>query len=83
MNTIRPERVTAEIDGDFVDFLIGMRINMFWKLLAAAMPRMFAELSHMPPFGLGRAGKLVPAQGRKASAKSRLGQPHTSDPTAV
>jgi hypothetical protein len=27
-----PKRVTAEIEGDFVVFLIGMRINRFWKV---------------------------------------------------
>jgi hypothetical protein len=26
----------------------------------------------MPPFGLGIAGRLVPAQGRRMSAKGRL-----------
>jgi hypothetical protein len=25
------KRVTAEIDGDFAVFLIGVRINKFWK----------------------------------------------------
>ena len=166
MNTIRPERVTVEIDGDFVVFLIGMRINTFWKPhkwmpVAAAMPRMLAELqrtpnsgllharthfglrnavviqywrsfeklhayavardrahlpawqafnraiasngdvgiwhetylvragehenvyNNMPPYGLGLAGKLVPAQGRKASARSRLCQPDTHNPTTI
>ena len=29
---------------------------------------------HMPPFGLGRVGPLVPAEGALASAKSRLGR---------
>lgn len=29
---------------------------------------------HMPPFGLGRVGPLVPAEGTLASAKSRLGR---------
>ena len=57
MVTIRPERVTAEIDGDFVVFLIGMRINRFWKLqkwlpVATAMPAMLSELARHPPLGL-------------------------------
>lgn len=43
------KRVTAEIEGDFVVFLIGMRINKLWKPwkwgpTAAAMPRMLREL---------------------------------------
>lgn len=43
------ERVTAERDGEFVVFLIGMRINAFWKLhrwlpLLLVAPRMVREL---------------------------------------
>jgi hypothetical protein len=162
MAEVRAERCTAEIDGDFVVFLIGMRINRFWKPhkwlpVATAMPRMLAELArtpdlgllharihfgfpnivvvqywrsfahlhryatdrdlahlpawkafnqaiagngdvgiwhetyliragdqesvynNMPPFGLGIAGRLVPAQGRKASAKGRLGLADNDD----
>ena len=26
------KRMTAQIEGDFVVFLIGMRINRFWKV---------------------------------------------------
>jgi hypothetical protein len=42
-------RVTAEIDGDFVVFLIGMRINKLWKPwkwlpVFLAMPRILREL---------------------------------------
>jgi hypothetical protein len=155
MAEVRAERCAAEIDGDFVVFLIGARINKFWKVhkwlpVMTAMPRMLAELgrapdlgllharlhfgfpnvmvvqywrsfehlhsyatdrslahlpawkafnqavasngdvgiwhetylvragayesvyNNMPPFGLGIAGRLVPAQGRKVSAKGRL-----------
>ena len=32
MTEIVPTRVTGRIDGDFVVFLIGMRINKPWKL---------------------------------------------------
>jgi hypothetical protein len=32
MNRIVKERVTARIDGEIVVFLIGMRINRFWKV---------------------------------------------------
>ena len=44
------DRLTAQIDGDFVVFLIGMRINRFWKFTKwvpafLAMPRMLKELS--------------------------------------
>jgi hypothetical protein len=50
MATIHNQKMTAEIDGDFVVFLIGMRINKPWKLhkwlpVAMAMPRMLKELA--------------------------------------
>jgi hypothetical protein len=32
MSTIMPQRVTAEIDGEFIVFLIGMRINKPWRI---------------------------------------------------
>jgi hypothetical protein len=32
MATIHPGRYTAEIEGDFVVFLIGMRLNRPWKV---------------------------------------------------
>jgi hypothetical protein len=49
MSAIVPERVTAQVDGDFVVFLIGMRINSWWKVhkwlpVFLAMPRMLREL---------------------------------------
>lgn len=152
MGTIIAERMTAEIEGDFVVFAIGMRINKPWKLhkwlpVAGAMRRMLKELeqqrdsgflgsissglmslqywrsfehleayarsrdhlhwpawvafnrkmrdsrgdvgiwhetyrvqaghyetfySGMPRFGLGSAARLVPASGRKESARARL-----------
>lgn len=42
--------MTVEFEGDFVVFLIGMRINRFWKIhkwlpVAKAMPKMLKELS--------------------------------------
>lgn len=53
---IHRERLTASIEGDFVVFLIGMRINHplrvhKWWPVAAAMPRMLAELSRHPEMG--------------------------------
>ena len=49
MAKIVPQRMTAEMDGEFVVFLIGMRINKPWKLhkwlpVLFAMPRMIKEL---------------------------------------
>jgi hypothetical protein len=155
MTQIIPSRMTAEIEGDFVVFLIGMRINKPWKVhkwlpVFLAMPRMLRELeaqpesgflghfmgfkvivqywrsfdhleayarsqdrqhwpawvdfnkrvgnsrgdvgiwhetyrvragdyetvySGMPPFGLGKVGKLVPATGKRESARERLVAP--------
>ena len=50
-------RVTAAQDDDVVVFLIGMRVNRFWKVwqwmrTALAMPRMLRELSARPELGL-------------------------------
>lgn len=54
---INRSRLTATVDGDFVVFLIGMRINRPWQIhkwwpVAAAMPRMLEELSRQPGLGL-------------------------------
>lgn len=51
------KRVCAELEGDFVVFLIGMRVNRPWRVwtwgpVAAAMPRMLAELGRRPELGL-------------------------------
>ena len=51
-----PKRVTAEIEGDFVVFLIGRRINTFWKVhkwlpVFRAMPKMIRELEQRPESG--------------------------------
>lgn len=54
---INKERLTATLDGDFVVFLIGMRINKPWQVhrwlpVARSMPRMLAELQRKPELGL-------------------------------
>ena len=154
MPPVIPQRMIAEMDGDFVVFVIGVRINKPWKPhkwlpVFLAMPKMLKELrarpesgflgstsaglmlvqywrsfehleryarshdhlhwpawvafnrrtaasrgdvgiwhetycvrageyeaiySGMPPTGLGAAGRLVPAAGRKESARGRLGR---------
>lgn len=56
MAPVIPKRLTARIDGDFVVFLIGMRINKPWKIhkwlpVARAMPRMIRELKARPESG--------------------------------
>ena len=50
MPHVIPARMTAQLDGDFVVFLIGMRVNKWWKFwkwmpVAAAMPKMLTELA--------------------------------------
>jgi hypothetical protein len=130
-----PARMSAEIEGDFVVFVIGMRVNKFWKphkwipvfLTQVQYWRSFAHLeayarshdhehwpawvafnkrmresrgdvgiwhetykvrageyeaiySGVPRQGLGKAGKLVPATGRKESARGRI-SPDTSPDT--
>jgi hypothetical protein len=50
MTTIISERVTAEVEGEVIVFLIGMRINRPWKVhkwlpVLRAMPRMLRELA--------------------------------------
>ena len=57
MAGIIKDRMTAAIDGDFVVFLIGMRINTPWKVwkwlpISQSMPRMLAELQRDPALGL-------------------------------
>jgi hypothetical protein len=49
-------RMTSALDGEVVVFLIGMRINRWWKVhqwarTAAAMPRMLRELEAHPELG--------------------------------
>jgi len=53
---VRPGRYTADIDGDFVVFLIGTRVNRpmrirKWWPVAAAMPKMLKVLSQHPELG--------------------------------
>lgn len=57
MAAINSGRVTAELEGDFVVFRIGMRVNTLWKLhkwlpVFLAMPRMIDELEADPDSGL-------------------------------
>lgn len=56
MTKVVPRRVTAHIEGDFVVFLIGMRVNKPWKLhkwlpVVRAMPQMIKELERHPESG--------------------------------
>jgi len=56
MARVISERMCAQIEGDFVVFLIGMRINTLWKIhkwlpVFMAMPRMLKELASKPESG--------------------------------
>jgi hypothetical protein len=56
MAAIHAQRMAAEIDGEFVVFLIGFRINKLWKVhkwlpVFLAMPRMLRELASNPDAG--------------------------------
>lgn len=53
---IRNERVTANLEGEFVVFLIGLRINEplkvhKWLPVVRAMPKMLMELGRQPELG--------------------------------
>ena len=57
MPIIHKQMLTSEIEGDFVVFLIGFRINKLWKVwkwfpIFTAMPRMLIELGKNPELGL-------------------------------
>lgn len=57
MAELNTERVTAELDGDFVVFRIGMRINTLWRIyewlpVFRAMAKMLDELETDPESGL-------------------------------
>ena len=57
MAKVHPGRYTAELDGDFVVFVIGMRLNKLWKVhrwlpVFMAMGPMLRELSRRPDKGL-------------------------------
>jgi hypothetical protein len=60
MTSIRKGRWTAELEGEFVVFLIGMRINRLWKVwrwlpVLLAMAKMLTELFGRPELGLMQA----------------------------
>ena len=62
MTKVIDKRMAAEMDGEVVVFLIGLRINKPWKLhkwlpVALAMPKMLKELQAHPESGfLGHNG---------------------------
>ena len=62
MATVIDKRMSVEMEGEFVVFLIGMRINKIWKIhkwlpVLFAMPRMIKELEAHPESGfMGHTG---------------------------
>jgi hypothetical protein len=67
-NSVVEARMTATIEGDFVVFLIGMRVNKWWKLhrwlpVATAMGPMLAELLKYPELGLLGVRTTLSARG--------------------
>ncbi|MEP1933615.1 MAG: DUF4188 domain-containing protein [Paracoccaceae bacterium] len=61
MAVILGERMAANIEGDFVVFLIGMRVNKLWKPhkwlpVFLAMPKMLKELDSLPSDETGFLG---------------------------
>src|ERR1700722_19957485 len=57
-------RYTAKMEGEFIVFLIGMRINQLWAMhkwlpVAKAMPRMLRELFRKPELGMLEARTFV------------------------
>lgn len=68
MSTVFPGRYTAKIDGPFVVFIIGMRVNRFWAVhkwlpVARAMGPMVKELSTNPELGMLHAQTLFYGRG--------------------
>jgi hypothetical protein len=56
MAEIYKEKMTANVDGEFVVFLIGMRINSLWKIhkwlpVALSFSKVVRELRENPEFG--------------------------------
>jgi hypothetical protein len=66
--TVVPAKMTADLDGDFVVFLIGMRVNKWWKLhrwlpVAWAMGPMLRVLFQRPELGLLGAHSWIGPRG--------------------
>ena len=66
MSTVHTGRMTAAIEGEFVVFIIGMRINRPWKInqwlpVFLTMPKMLRELAATPDSGfLGYSSGPIP-----------------------
>ena len=74
---VRPGRYTADIEGDFVVFLIGMRFNhplrvRRWLPVATAMPKMLKVLSRASGTGLPGLPLMVRADDPGGPVLARL-----------
>ena len=68
MSKVVSGRMSADIEGDFVVFLIGMRFNRPWRVVKSlfaftAMPRMLAYLRKHPEAGMLHAMTVIGAGG--------------------
>jgi len=68
MAKVNEQRMAAKIEGDFVVFLIGIRINKPWKLhkwlpVFLGMPKMLKELDTLPSDETGFLGHNGPSLG--------------------
>ncbi|HZN19045.1 MAG TPA: DUF4188 domain-containing protein [Micromonosporaceae bacterium] len=84
MGAVAPGRMTADLSGDFVVFMIGMRVNKPWKLhkwvpVARAMGPMLRTLAQRAELGLlgwhvwlGLRGPLVVQYWRSAEHLERF-----------
>ncbi|WP_375503831.1 monooxygenase family protein [uncultured Jatrophihabitans sp.] len=87
MARIQQGRWTADIDGDFVVFLIGFRASPSWKIvkalpLLASLPKMLDDLTRDPAKGmLGRSVRVSAVRptrpGSSASPRCRRPTPAT------
>ena len=64
MAKIEAGRFAGKLEGDFVVFVIGMRVNQVWNVskwwpVSRAMPRMLQELFQQPELGLMHAEYFV------------------------
>jgi hypothetical protein len=85
-------RFTADIEGDFVVFLIGMRFNKPWKVhrwlpVATAMPKMLRVLDQHPELGClgyeqwpGRTTLLLQFAAKAQTAAARIGATEDDSP---
>jgi len=86
MTEIFADRYTARVDKPVVLFLIGMRFNKLlavhkWFPVAAAMPRMLAELSKKPEAGLlfyrtYHSGRIIMVQEYRESFDKLIAYAH-------